>query len=85
MVDAVTAAMHDSEKDDDDALHGDIGLILQSRLTKHPEFESFDVYPNEWGGYTLQLEMKNGNFIIHGEGPHAVLAQANVFLWGIDG
>jgi len=80
----VVKAVRASEEDEEDELEGEVGVALRWRLHAHPDLESYDVFPNEWGGYTVHLTVRGQDFATHAFEADEALARAVAFVWGED-
>ncbi|NBR67334.1 MAG: hypothetical protein EBT79_08710 [Actinobacteria bacterium] len=81
----VVKAVRASEEDEEGELEGEVGVALRWRLQSHPDLESYDVFPNEWGGYTVHMTMRGRDFATHAFEADEALARAVAFVWGDDG
>lgn len=80
----VVKAVRASEDEEEDELEGEVGVALRWRLHAHPDLESYDVFPNEWGGYTVHLTVRGQDFATHAFEADEALARAVAFVWGED-
>ena len=80
----VVKAVKASEVEEEAALNSEAAVALMSRLHAHPDVTDYDIFPNEWGGYTVRFTMREQDLAANGNDVEEALAKAVTYVWGLD-
>lgn len=84
LVGEVLRAVREAEDEEDDLLEDPVVVSMLGRLHAHPDVESYNLFQNEWGGYTAQFTLRGRDFETSGFEADEALARAVAHVWGDD-
>ena len=59
-------------------------VSMVARMHAHPDVESYTLYQNEWGGYTVRFTLRGQDLDTSGDEADEALALALAHIWGDD-
>ena len=84
LVGEVLRAVQAAKEEDDDLLEDPVVGALFARIHAHPDVESYNLFQNEWGGYTAQFTLRGQDFETNGFEADEALARVVAHVWGDD-
>lgn len=84
LVAEVLRAVQAAKDEEDDLLEDPVVVSMLARIHAHPDVESYTMFQNEWGGYTVQFTLRGSDFETNGFEPEEALARAVAHVWGDD-
>ena len=85
LVGEVLRAVREARGEEEDLLEDPVVVSMLTRIHAHPDVESYTMFQNEWGGYTVQFTLRGSDFETNGFEPEEALAGAVIHIWGVDG